>query len=455
MTGVLSISLLSCSPKTKLSNLPFQNLEAFSYSGEQEVSDRWWRSFEDQKLNILIDSALQSNFNLETAWLRLSEAQAVVDRESSIFFPDLEASVRGEINRPQLAFQEFEQNRSVSIGLSSVYEIDLWGRIRSRVQARRYESDATLADYRAATISVSAEITRTWYQLVEAHNQLDLVEDQIDTNEKVLNLIKARFGIGQIRSVDILRQKQLVKSTQEQKILEESRIKVLENRLAVLTGRPPQNDIYYTYDNLPDLPPLPETGIPIQLVRRRPDIQSAYHLLQAADQEVAAAISNRYPRLSLSLSLSTAYNEADNLFKNWAHSLVGNLVAPVFYGGQLQAEVDRTEAVKMQRLYEYGQATLTAFREVEDALIQEIKQAERIQVIEEQVDLASTAYEQLQIEYLNGMTDYLDVLTALDEVQQLRRDLLSARLSLVEYRIALCRALAGPIETERELRVER
>jgi outer membrane protein TolC len=215
-------------------------------------------------------------------------------------------------------------------------------------------------------------------------------------------------------------------------------------------GRPPQQEVDYPFRELPGVPPLPETGIPVELIRRRPDVQTAFNLLQAADRELAAAISNRYPRVSFSLSYSTAVNDTDKLFKDWAYSLAGNLLAPIFYGGELKAEVNRTEAVKQQRLYEYGQTVLIAFQEVEDALIQEEKQIESIQLIEEQVQLARQTIDQLRLEYLNGLSDYLDVLTALDQEQELRRDLLSAKLTLLEYRIALYRALAGGFETERE-----
>ncbi|MDZ7847927.1 MAG: TolC family protein [Owenweeksia sp.] len=103
---------------------------------------------------------------------------------------------------------------------------------------------------------------------------------------------------------------------------------------------------------MPELPPLPETGIPIDLVRRRPDVQSAFKRLQAADQEVAAAISNKYPRLNLSISTAIRSNDVNDIFQTWARSFAGNLVVPIFYGGRLNAEVDRTEAVKQQLLYD-------------------------------------------------------------------------------------------------------
>jgi outer membrane protein TolC len=111
--------------------------------------------------------------------------------------------------------------------------------------------------------------------------------------------------------------------------------------------------------------------------------------------------------------------------------------------------VDRNEALKQQRLHEYGQTVLVAFREVEDALALETNQRRSIDRIDEQVELAQETYERLRVEYFNGTSGYLDVLTALDEVQGLRSHRLAASLALVEYRIGLYRALAGSFETPR------
>lgn len=435
--------LIGCSPKTTSTTLPIDTPEAFSYSGNVEPPDRWWTAFEDQRLNALVDTALESNFNLLSVWYRFEEAQAVVDRESSFLLPDVEASLQSGLSHPEPNFVGGENFR---IGLSATYEVDLWGRIHSNIEAERYRAEATLWDYQAAAISLSAEITRTWYQLLAAWDQLELAEAQIENNEKILQLIKARFGSGLIRGVDILRQKQLLEATREQKIFMESQIQVLEHQLAVLLGVPPQEQINYARDSLPNLPPLPETGIPTELVERRPDVQRAFNFLRAADREVASAISNQYPRLTINGSVSQRANSFQDLYQNWAYSLGANLVAPLFYGGRLSAEVDRTQAVKNQLLYEYGQSVLVAFREVEDALIQEQKQQESIQVLKEQVQLVRQTSEQLRIQYFNGMSNYLDVLTVIDQEQQLQRDLVSAKMTLLEYRIALYRALAGGFE---------
>jgi len=272
----------------------------------------------------------------------------------------------------------------------------------------------------------------------------------VETNEKVLQLLKVRFTSGQIRSVDILRQVQLVEATREQQIFAETRLQVLEHALAVLLGKTPQTNIQPVENNLPGLPPIPETGIPAELIERRPDVRSAFNLLRAADRDLAAAISNKYPRLSISASISTGAYDIEDLFTDWGRGIAADLLSPLFRGGELNAEVDRAEAVKQQRLYEYGDAVLTAFREVEDALVQEKQQVRSIESLERQVELAVQTNDQLRSEYMNGMSNYLDVLTALDEEQQLRRDLLSSKLELLEYRIALYRALAGGIETRPE-----
>lgn len=333
--------------------------------------------------------------------------------------------------------------------ISAGYELDLWGRIRTAVQAEKFRATATLADYQAAAMSLSAEIAITWYQLLAARTQLALVREQIRTNENIIKLIRARFGSGQVRAVDILRQLQLLENTRDQKIIFETNVEVLENQLAVLLGHSPEYEISAVTDDLPELPAMPESGLPLELVRRRPDVQRAYDLLLAADMDMASAVRSKYPRLSARLSGQLRANDFTTLFQNWAYSLSGNLVAPLFYGGRLNAEASRTEALKNQRLFEYGQTVLDAFRETEDALVREIKQEERIIILERQLDLAEKTNNQLRIEFLNGLSAYLDVLLALDQEQQLRRDMIAAELEQIEIRIALYRALAGGFETNR------
>lgn len=262
--GSIFLLVLGCAPQKETVEPPVQESSSFSQSGEAEVPSRWWTSFENDQLNILIDTALSSNFDIQTAWQRLQASEAVIDRETSGLFPTLDSNAEAQTTRNQQS--QFGSSDDFSAGLSSSYEVDLWGRIGSQVDAEEYRAQATLADYQTAALTVSAELVRTWTRLAEAKKQLALVESQIATNQKVLELLKNRFGTGQIRGVDILRQQQLLESTREQKSNAEANLDVLQHELSVLLGRSPQDTLDIVPEQLPELPPLPKTGVPIDLV---------------------------------------------------------------------------------------------------------------------------------------------------------------------------------------------
>ena len=446
--ATIGLFFFGCSPRYSHVTLPIDDVQEFSYNGASVVEDKWWTSFEDERLNQLIDSALQSNFDLAATWQQFLAARATVSREASNKWPQIEASAQSAVNFPE---NDFTGGENTQLGLSATYELDLWGRIRTAVQAEKFRAEASLFDYRTAAISLSAEIASTWYQLQAAKKQLRITENQITTNEDIITLIRSRFVGGQIRAVDILRQAQLLESTKEQQIIFSTNVRLLENQLAVLLGKQPQLDLTFENINLPELPVLPETGLPLELVRRRPDLQRSFSILLAADRDMAAAVRSKYPRISISGRGQLRANNFDNLFENWAYSLAGNILAPLFYGKQLSAEVDRSLAIKQQRLYEYGQTTLEAFQDVEDGLVRDIMQKKRLENIGRQLELAEKSNKQLRVEFLNGFSPYLDVLLGLDQEQQLRRDYVSAQSQQIQIRIGLYRALAGGFDTDRNI----
>ena len=449
---ILLILLQACSPKLKNIDAPIESPQNFSFKGKDTVSNEWWRSFNDSQLNDLIESALSDNLSLKSTWQRFIAAKAIRKRTSTNLLPEIDASAQTAISRPE---PDFAGGENTQIGASISYEVDLWGRIRANTDAEEFRFRASYYDYKTASISLSAEIANTWFRLITTKKQLELAKDQIKTNEKAIKLIRVRFGGGQIKAVDILRQRQLLEQTKDLEILYSTNLQELKNQLATLTGTPAQNFDIEIPESLPDLPPIPRAGLPLDLIRRRPDILREYNALLATDRDMAAAIANKFPRLSFDLSTQARSNTYSELFNNWAYTLRGNLFAPLLYWGRLRAEVDRTEAEKYQQLYEYGQSVLVAFQEVENAMINEINQQKRLEIIEKRVDMAKKVSEQLQIEFAYGFSNYLDVLLTLREQQQLQRDLLDTLQRQYEIRIALYRAIAGGFETEREKTLEK
>jgi len=179
------------------------------------------------------------------------------------------------------------------------------------------------------------------------------------------------------------------------------------------------------------------------LLQRRPDVQAAYSRLAAADGRTAVAAAALLPSLRLGGRAGYQWGELHDLFENGMWSIAGGLTAPIFQGGRLRADVDRARAEAMQRLREYEQTMLTAFREVEDALVQEEQQRAFLSSLQEQVQLSEATLEQAQLRYKNGLNDYLPVLTALQSLQELQRQRLTARRELIRFRIRLYEALGG------------
>ena len=442
------IVLLVCTACTTTQdiNLPQQNAPEFSTSGTAALEDEWWVSFEDERLSSHIQKGLENNFSLAAAWDRVRAAKALARRESADLYPDL--------NLGTSADREFDDDAQDSstfeFGPEASYEVDLWGRIRAISDAETLRAQATREDYRTAALILSGDIAITWYRLIEAHAQLDLLNRQIDTNEKVLEVLRARFGAGQVRSQDILRQQLLIEAIREDVIAFESRIDVLEHQLAVYQGLAPQSAKYTNKRDLPTLPKRPDAGIPANLIQRRPDIRRAYYNIQAADKDLAAAIRDRYPSLLLSASYLSETATAANLFSTWIATIAGSLIAPIIDGGERRAEVERSKAVKSELVNQYGQEVLEAFEEVENALIREKKQIERIDNLDNRLAIAKDTFDQIQTGYFNGANEYIAVLSALNEMQQIERNLLLAKRNLIEFRIALYRSLAGSFETPHE-----
>lgn len=440
-TAVVALLLCGCAFHNAAPVLRRRAPVPFSASGDAEIRDRWWSSFENPALNRQVSRALRSSYTLAAAVDRLRAARALARREASDLWPDLDGV--GSIDHT------FAPGRDRSVytwGLDAAWQVDLWGQIESRVDAERLRSSAAHTDYYAVALTLSAEVARTWFALVEAHAQLELLSEQIETNRIGLTSMTLRFERGFVRSADVFRQEQLLESTREQVVVVKARIETLEHQLAVLQGGLPQTAKYDPGSDLPSLPPLPKTGLPTELLKRRPDVRRDFLAFLAAERDLAAAISAQYPRLHLTGAVLNIANSANTLFRDWFVSIGSQLIGPLFDGGQRRAEVDRTAAVAQLRLNEYGQTMLAAFREVEDALALERYQRERIELLSTQVELLRRASEQLREQYLIGDADYLDVLSSITSEQRLQRETLTARLDLILIRISLYLALAGDID---------
>ncbi|MFW6132661.1 MAG: efflux transporter outer membrane subunit [Planctomycetota bacterium] len=428
----------------------------FADSGTGRAGRRWWTRFDDATLDALVRRALRDNFTLRTAWNRLDQARAVADKSAAPLLPAVDAAAGASrtVQRTSGAAAgagggATTYTTELSPGVSAGYEVDLWHRVRSVHDAARLDADASAADLHAAAITLSAQVARTWFRLSEQHGQDAILREQLATNEAFLEVITARFRQGRVSAADVLQQRELVEEVRGLRAQVASRIDVLRHQLAILTGRAPGATAPDVPASLPELPPLPSTGIPAELIRRRPDVRAAELRIQAADQRLWAAIADQYPRLTLSADASTSTEKLRDLFDNWVASIAANMTAPLFDAGLRRAEVERTRAVLAERLNTYGQTVLDALGEVSDALSAERRQAEFEASLRERADLARLASERTRLQYIKGTGDFTRYLTSVLSYQQLQRALLQARRDLLLDRIDLYRALAGDAPLQR------
>ena len=445
LTVWIVLVTVSCAPFEPAGRLPQKELTGQAYSGgdsQAEPLNRWWASFGDSQLTALVEEALGANFTLQQRWARLEQARALAVKTGASLTPELSLDAGASIDRQgRRAVDETVEN--YALGLSSSYEIDLWGRIRSERQAAMLSVAASREDLNAAAITLAANVVTRWIGVISQRMQKELLQAQLKANQTLLELVELRFRKSLVSALDVFQQRQLVAQSRAQLPLVEQTERELLNELALLLGRAPfaAPGIDSSALNIPV--DVPATGIPVQLLEYRPDIRGAMRRLEAADWNVAAARADRLPALRLTARAAYQGDKISLLFDNWLLNLAGNLTAPLLDGGRRKAEVRRQLAVVEEQLAAYSQLVLTAMREVEDALVREKKLREHYIALEAQLDAAQKALYEARSRYRSGLNDYLPVLTQLLSVQSLERTRIQRKAELMVARVDLHRALGG------------
>jgi multidrug efflux system outer membrane protein len=441
----IALAVVSCSPfEPSLRETP-EELVPDGFAGRHadgEPLNRWWDSFGDTQLTSLVEEALGGNFSLKVSWARLEQARALAVQKGGPLTPDLTFAAGASAGR-QATEITTDTVESYSLGLTSRYEIDLWGRVRSEQQAATFAVAATREDVSAAATTLAANITTRWIGVVSQRMQKNLLLEQLRINETLQELVELRFRKSLATALDVFQQRQLVEGSRAQLPLVEQTERQLLHELALLLGRMPFSAPSITATELSIPADLPSAGIPVMLLKRRPDIRAAMRRLEAADWNVSAARADRLPSISLTARAAYQDDEWRLLFDNWILNLAGNLTAPLLDGGIRKAEVRRQVAIVEENIAAYSQLVLSAMREVEDALVSEQKLREFLDGQNNQLKAAQNALNEARLRYRSGLSDYLPVLTQLLVVQELERNRIQRQAELLVARVTLYRALGG------------
>ena len=383
------------------------------------------------------------NLELSQAVARLQQVEAVLRITRSAQLPVVSAGGNLSRSRQPGLIDDFTGDSS-QLSLAAGFELDLWGRLAARSRAADLELAASQEDVQTLYLGLSARLADLYFLAVEQRAQLELTGQIIDSFTDTTARVESRYRKGLVPAVDMYQTRQSLAAARAAKPVFVARLAEAEHALGVLLGHYPERNSADSLAQLPTAPGLFTVGIPADLISQRPDLQAALQRVAAADARVAAAIADRFPSITLSGNYGSLRQEVTaGLLKGEFWSLLGNLVVPVTDGGRRRAEVDRQEAALREAVAGYQQKVLTAFQEVEDALVNNAATGERVARLAETAEATGATLRLSTERYLLGLVDYLPVLTAQRADAETRSSLLSAQRQLLADRISLARALGG------------
>lgn len=411
--------------------------------GDVEVG--WIAAFEDPLLIALVEETQRNNRNLQAAAASVRRANALARQAGAPLLPAVGASA--DATRTEILDGPGSNSR-YSAGIQVSYEVDLWGRIAAGEAAAIASAQAAEADYVFAQYSIAASVARTYFLVIESREQAAVARNIVDALGEIFRIVELRYQYGFASEFDVsLAEADLQSARDSLAAARNGEIEGLR-ALEALVGRYPAG-LLDTAETLPTLPPAPGAGLPSELLERRPDVIAAERDVAAALNALSVARAARLPSLSLSTSIGGASSELENVLDpaNLAWTLAGNLLAPIFQGGALDAQVDIAEADVDAAVAIYADTALNAFTEVESALDRGVFLRKRRDALDKAADRSRNALRLSNLQYGQGEIDLFDVLGVQQRVFGAESSLLALRRAQLNQYIELSLALGGDWRT--------
>ena len=413
------------------------------YSSNYDYSAKWWETFEREELNSLMNDAFKNNFNLRQAFSRIKQAKFSLKKANAKFFPNANLSANSyEMKNSRENIPTVKTN-NYSVGLEASYEIDLWGKISAQKSIAVLNFEATKEDLKTAYITISGDIATSYINIISIRKQKKLLNEQLKLYIELFDIIEARFRQSMASTLNLYQQKQAILAIKTQITSIEAQEKLYIRQLFLLLGKTKIDALRIKNNNFPQIKHIPDLGIPSDLLSMRPDIRKAGMHIKSSKLKISEAIANRLPKISITGSYKYSSEKTATLFDNWISNLAANILTPVFDAGLKRAEVKRAKAAFDEKLLQYKETVIKAFKEVEDCLIYEEKYKKEIKYLEEQIKTAENTFDEARQRYLNGMTEILSVLSEELNMLNYRLKYIQTKANFLISRINLHKSIGG------------
>ena len=425
--------------------------EAAPVSGSLLAANIAWQDFiVDPKLEEIVRLALDNNRDLRVATLNIERARAQYRIQRSGSFPYVGVSGEGASQRLPADVSPSGQagiSRQYTAGIgTSAYELDLFGRVRSLNDEALQRYLATEESRKAAQLTLVAEVAYVYLGLGANQERLQLAEQTLKSQRESYDLIRRSHDLGVASMLDLRQAQTLVESARVDVARFTRQIAQEKNALVLLVGERVPDDLlpHEQYDDQVTLTDL-STGLPSEVLLRRPDVLQAEHLLQAANANIGAARAAFFPRISLTASAGTTSNALSNLFDGgtgfW--SFIPQLHLPIFEGGRNVANLEVSEVDREIAQAQYEQSIQTAFREVADGLADRGTLDEQLEAQSALVEASADNKALSDARYQGGIDSYLNVLDAERSLYAAQQELITLRLAKNSNHVTLYKVLGG------------
>lgn len=405
------------------------------------VDPAWWTEFGDPTLSTLVEAALARNTDVLVAAARVQEAEAGIRLARGASLPTLDAS--GGIERSRsLSVIGINTTTAVQPLLQANWQLDLFGRLSRLTDAARLQYRASQADRDAAALAVTAQVAQAYIGLRALDAQLLVTRETVKSRAEALRLAKDQEQLGFISLFELTQAQSEYEAVEQTVPQIELGIRAQENALRVLTGDLPGTVARGSAFAALTVPAIPAT-LPSELLRRRPDLASAELAIAAADARLAADRRAFLPQVALSASLGQVFVNSLDYDPVTVWSIGGSILAPLFQGGRLTAQADRSTALRDSAAYAYRGAVLAAFQETETALTGARRYDEQYRRVINRRTILTRSVALATDRYREGYAAYIEQLDAQRGLYSAQLDAITVRRNQLDNAIALYRALGG------------
>lgn len=413
---------------------------------QQPIEQQWWTRFNDTTLNGLVDAVLQNNYDLKQAAYRVAQAKAAMRVAQGGFYPTINLNAAYDYNQN---VSKVGISQMGSVGVDVQWEIDIIGAVRNRANAQKSSYLATQDEYDGVMTALVAQTVETYVDLRTSQNRLRVLQDNLASQEEIMNITEARFKTGLASALDVAQAKSIYYATAAQIPAMESQVSSYINQMGVLLGQVPwqMQEQWAKADETFEMQPewMVSVGIPAEVLRRRPDVRAAEKRINAKASMLGARIDDWLPRFFVTGQFGYASENFQNLFdSNHMYWQVAPAVKwNIFSGTTLSGNIQSARAELEEAVNAYNNTVLTALQEVDNAMTHYHHATTEVQAYEKAYQQAKQTQALAVDLYKKGLIDFQNVLDAQRSLLQYEDNKVVAQSDVLLSLVHLYRALGG------------